>query len=146
MKKLLLGVFLLISALSFAARVVKDTEVDKEYNVELKDDIVYEKGEKKLYTGIVEKYNENGTLRERREYKNGKTDGLSKFFNTNGQLLGETTYKNGKRNGIEKVYYENGKLEYEIKYKDGQPDGNMKFYDEDGNLVADAPYVEVTTR
>jgi len=46
MKKLLLGVFLLISALSFAARVVKDTEVDKEYNVELKDDIVYEKGEK----------------------------------------------------------------------------------------------------
>ena len=46
MKKILLGVFLLISALSVAARVVKDTEVDKEYNVELKDDIVYEKGEK----------------------------------------------------------------------------------------------------
>ncbi|WP_425365174.1 hypothetical protein [Fusobacterium nucleatum] len=33
-----------------------------------------------------------------------------------------------------------------MKYKDGKPHGNMKFYDENGNLVADAPYVEVTTR
>ncbi|WP_338946227.1 toxin-antitoxin system YwqK family antitoxin [Fusobacterium canifelinum] len=147
MKKILLILFLMISVLSFATgRVIRDTEVDKEYDIELKDNIIYEKDGKKVYTGIVEKYSEDGILQERREYKNGKADGISKFFYPDGKLSSETTYKNGKRNGLEKAYQENGKLEYEIKYKDGQPDGNMKFYDENGNLVADAPYVEVTTK
>ena len=57
MKKVLLGLFLLASVLSFAAgRVLKDRET------EVREGIVYMKGENKPYTGTLEEYNEKGIL------------------------------------------------------------------------------------
>ena len=48
MKKLLTGLFLMISVLSFSERVVKSTEIV------IEQDIVYVGQEEKPYTGIVE--------------------------------------------------------------------------------------------
>ena len=98
MKKLLLGLFLLASALSFAAgRVLRDKEA------EFKDGVVYVKGENKAYTGTLEGYNERGVLEARKEFKNGKMDGSSKIFYPNGKVLSEATFKDGNQVGVQKI-------------------------------------------
>ena len=51
MKKLLLALFVMCSALSFSAKVIKAT------NAEVKGDVVYEAGQNAPYTGIIETYN-----------------------------------------------------------------------------------------
>ena len=176
MKKILLGLFLVVSALSFSAgKVLRDEDVV------FKEGLVYVKSENNAYTGTLEGYNERGVLETRKEFKNGKVlseatfkdgnqvgvqkdyyedgkikaelpykndviEGIMKEYYPNGKLKSNISMKNGKRDGLEKIYYENGKLKYELNYKNGTPYGNMKLYDENGNFVADAPYVEVTTK
>ena len=56
MKKLLLALFVMCSALSFSAKVIKAT------NAEVKGNVVYEAGQNAPYTGIIETYNEKGVL------------------------------------------------------------------------------------
>ena len=65
MKKLLLGLFLISSALTFSARVVKSTETV------LKDNLIYVGEETTPYTGVIETYNEQGILVVKDEFKNG---------------------------------------------------------------------------
>ena len=87
MKKLLTGLFLMISVLSFSERVVKLTEIV------IKQDIVYVGQEESPYTGIVETYD-----------KNGKLDGLAKKYYPNGKIEYEETYKNNILDGTAKMY------------------------------------------
>ena len=159
MKKLLLGLFLVSSALAFSARVVKSTETV------LKDNIVYVGEETTPYTGVIETYNEQGILLEKTEFKNGLRDGSSKKYFINGgkvsleaifsngiqvgvqkryyesgELLSERSYKNGKMDGIGKSYYQNGQVEMEEPYKNGERDGVIKVYDENGKLVRQATF------
>ena len=61
MKKILLALFVMCSALSFSAKVIKSTEM------EVKGDIVYEIGQKLPYTGVLENYSENGIVTARAE-------------------------------------------------------------------------------
>ena len=57
MKKLLLALFVMCSALSFSAKVIKATNAEVREN-----NIVYEAGQNAPYTGIIETYNEKGVL------------------------------------------------------------------------------------
>ncbi|WP_338941153.1 toxin-antitoxin system YwqK family antitoxin [Fusobacterium nucleatum] len=159
MKKLLLGLFLISSALTFSARVVKSTETV------LKDNLIYVGEETTPYTGVIETYNEQGILLEKTEFKNGLRDGSSKKYFINGgkvsleaifsngiqvgvqkryyesgELLSELSYKNGKMDGIGKSYYQNGQVEMEEPYKNGERDGVIKVYDENGKLVRQATF------
>ena len=59
MKKILLALFLVSSALAFSARVVKSKEIVT------KENIVYVGEEKVPYTGVVETYSTRGVLEER---------------------------------------------------------------------------------
>ena len=119
MKKLLPGLFLVVSVLLFSAE--RKTSVEQTFKDE-NSGKVYVQGEKNPYTGIVEA-----------KYSNGKVKILA-------------SYKNGTLDGKVLQYYENGKLKYELNYKNGTPYGNMKLYDETGNLVGEGPYFEVTTK
>jgi len=56
LKKILLALFLVSSALAFSARVVKSKEIVT------KENIVYVGEEKVPYTGVVESYGDNGVL------------------------------------------------------------------------------------
>ena len=46
--------------------------------------------------GVVEKYFDNGQLKLRANYKDGKLNGLVETWYSNGQLELRATYKNGK--------------------------------------------------
>ena len=65
MKKILLALFLVSSALAFSARVVKSKEIVT------KENIVYVGEEKVPYTGVVETYSARGVLEEKTEFKVG---------------------------------------------------------------------------
>ena len=162
----MLGVFLLVSVLSFSAeRVVKleNAYVDDK-------GIVYVIGEKVPFTGIVENYKvppisegdsvlegkipfkngvmegysklyyPSGKLASVATFKNGKVEGVQKDYYENGKLKIELPHKNGIINGIVKEYYPNGKLKIESNQKNGLPDGVSKFYDENGKVIDQATF------
>ena len=142
MKKILLGVFLLVSVLSFSAeRVVKleNAYVDDK-------GIVYVIGEKAPFTGIVENYkvppiSEGDTVLEGKiPFKNGVMEGYSKLYYPSGKLASVATFKNGKVEGIQKDYYENGKIKREISHKNGVVDGLAKVYYPTGKLMLEENY------
>ena len=115
MKKILLALFVMCSALSFSAKVINSS------NIEVKGNVIYEVGQKAPYTGVLENYNEKGIVDARAEFKNGVMDGYSKLYYPSGKLSSEATFKNGVQVGIQKDYYEDGKLKMELNYKNGKP-------------------------
>ena len=134
MKKLLLALFVMCSALSFSAKVIKATDID------VKGNIVYEAGQNTPYTGFIDTFDEKGVLGARTEFKNGIQDGSSKIYFPSGKLSSEATFQNGKQVGVQKDYYENGKVKIETTYKNGQKTGPAKIYDENGKLVEQATF------
>ena len=68
----------------------------------------------KIEDGPFTTYHENGQLKERGTYKNGKLDGLYVFYHENGQLWMRGSYKKGKLDGLVFVYQENGQLRKEV--------------------------------
>ena len=56
MKKILLALFVMCSALSFSAKVINSS------NIEVKGNVIYEAGQKAPYTGVLENYNEKGIV------------------------------------------------------------------------------------
>ena len=81
MKKLLLALFVMCSALSFSAKVIKANNAEVREN-----NIVYESGQNTPYTGTIETYNEKGVLEAKAEFKNGIQDGSSKLYFPNGKV------------------------------------------------------------
>ena len=115
MKKLLLALFVMCSALSFSAKVIKANNAEVREN-----NIVYEAGQNAPYTGFIETYNEKNVLLARSEFKNGIQDGSSKIYFPNGKLYSEASFKNGKQVGVQKDYYENGKVVQQATFKNGK--------------------------
>ena len=114
MKKLLIGLFLVSSALAFSQRVVKGSQAYDEKGV------VYIQGEKTPYTGVLQNINEKGVLESEAEYKDGKMTGFSKLYYPSGKLASETTFKADIQEGIQKDYHENGKLIQQVTFKNGE--------------------------
>ena len=76
-----------------------------------RDGLIYHQDTNELVTGIVEEIRDNGQLRIRNNFKDGKRDGLWEWFHRNDQLWVRGNYK------------------------DGEQDGLWEFFDEDGNLT-----------
>jgi hypothetical protein len=71
------------------------------------------------FTGLSVKYHDNGKLKNRTDYKDGKKDGLSEWFWENGTLGQRGNLKGGKKNGLLEVFSQNGKLIRSVNYKNG---------------------------
>ena len=105
MKKIILGVFLLMSVLSFAAG--RKVPIEK-MMVDDTTGITYVQGEKTPFTGTVEVKYDDGEVLALMEVKNGLMEGTYKLLYPSGKTAIIATYKNGKTDGIQKEYYENG--------------------------------------
>jgi antitoxin component YwqK of YwqJK toxin-antitoxin module len=93
----------------------------------------------KPVTGTEKYFNENGTIRAERTYKDGKRDGVSKIYN-NGALIIEMPFKNGKKEGVLKLYDKNGKLGSERSYKNDLADGLSRSYSKNGEVYFEVLY------
>ena len=156
MKKIILGVFLLMSALSFAAG--RKVPIEK-MMVDDTTGIAYVQGEKTPFTGLIEVKFPNGKTQALMAYKNGVMYGKGITYYPSGKVWSKGNYKNGIEDGINIIYYENGNIEYEknvsnngrtvyekhyypsgkldfeATYQDGQLDGVVKKYGENGQVV-----------
>ena len=72
--------------------------------------IKYEVFSKVPFTGSFVRYYENGQLRVKGNYKEGKEHGLRESYFKNGQLRIKGNYKDGKRDGLQEFYHENGEV------------------------------------
>ena len=124
----------LLSQIGFLKRKVKSSET---YSNE--EGIVYVKGEKKPYTGIIENYDLNGVLKIRNRYKKGKLDDFTEYYE-NGKLQKDVMYKNGMKEGLCKEYYEDGKLQKQGRYKNDVEEGVFKEYFNNGELQKEVIY------
>ena len=99
MKKIILGVFLLMSVLSFAAG--RKVPIEK-MMVDDTTGIAYVQGEKTPFTGTVEVKYDDGKVLALMEVKNGLMEGTYKLLYPSGKTAIIATYKNGKTDGIQK--------------------------------------------
>ena len=88
---------------------------------------------------VYDYYNESGQWIEERIYSPSEDSsyGKRKYFDyyENGQLKEKTNYKDGKQEGEHLYYYENGQLESKWNYNDGKKEGEYLYYDDDGQLA-----------
>lgn len=102
-----LVIMLTLIAISYSSKEIKTLEQNQ---VEIKEFIVYEKEEKKPFTGkVISKY-QTEQLKNEISYKNGQRDGCSKYYYSNGQIKSEKIFKKGKIKSW-RDYKENGILE-----------------------------------
>lgn len=88
-------------------------------------------------------YHENGNIKSKRIYVNGKKNGLSLAYWKNGQLRWKGHYKNDKLSGEWYGYYENGNLMRITNIVDGKREGKAKIMcnDEDYDCYSTGNYV-----
>ena len=60
-----------------------------------KNGITYDQTTNEPITGIVESFHDNGQLERRRNYVDGKEEGLFEMFDEDGNLTETRTYRNG---------------------------------------------------
>lgn len=87
-----------------------------------------------------EKYFEDGKLKEKTSYINGKADGIKLIYSPEGKIISESPYSEGKLNGIQKNYYFTGELESTVPYKMGILDGESITYYKNGNVYEKGNY------
>ena len=92
MKKLLILTCLLI--LSSCAKEIPSEQLVKRQGV------FYEINTTTPFTGRTVSYHQNGQLRSKANYKNGKYDDLREIYFENGVLQAKANYKNGKKDGL----------------------------------------------
>ena len=82
-----------------------------------------------------EKFYENGQLKSRLNFKNGKPNGFGETYYENGQLELRVNIKDGEQHGLWEQYYENGQLKEKGDYKDGKEDGLWEGFHDNGQLM-----------
>lgn len=107
---------------------------------EVKNEVLYIAGENEPFTGIVQKFYEDGNLEIESEFKEGILDGVSKSYYKNTKLEMEGSYTEGRKNGVFKEYYENGKIKSEINYSYDLKEGLAKTYYSNGNVEAEGNF------
>ena len=86
-------------------------------------------------------YYSNGNVRIKGQRNSkGQQEGIWEWFFENGNIRRRTPYKDGKIDGIvegfyEKGFYENGNIHCRAPYKEGKEDGIEEEFDEQGNIT-----------
>jgi hypothetical protein len=94
---------------------------------------------KRIPHGPSETWYENGVLATRREYRDGRLNGIAKVYFRNRELH-QYSFRNNAPHGPSVAYHPNGKKKWECRYKDGVLDGEFAHYDEDGKLIVRGLY------
>ena len=75
-----------------------------------KDNLWYVKYARVPFTGVVEKFHNDGLLASKHNYKDGEPHGLWEMYWSNGHLQQKGNYKDGKKHGLCEYYWSNGQL------------------------------------
>jgi hypothetical protein len=90
--------------------------------------------------GLLQKWYDNGNLREQLSFTNGCADGLCREWYYNGQLRYEGTYICGKQHGVVKKWHPNGVLCCEWMFDNGIENGLFRRWSDTGHLEGETYY------
>ena len=93
----------------------------------------------RTFSGAVA-YHDNGQLKEKSYYKNGKEEGTWVSYWSNGQLWWKGDYVNGEREGTWVSYWDDGQLLYKGNYRKGEREGAWVSYWCNGQLSEKGKY------
>ena len=85
--------------------------------------------------GVIRVWNEDGILKSKSEYSNGKAHGIWKQYHVNGKISYSTTYQYGEKNGSEKWFYKNGALKSEQEFNNGMAISKIARFTDNGQLI-----------
>ena len=126
-------------------KTVAETQIKLEginvIELEELEDIIYLKGSDVPYTGKAFKLYRNG-MKNQKNYKDGKAEGLSVTWHKNGQRSAEGNFKNGKQDGLWVLWHENGKKRMKTNWKDGKEEGLQVGWYENGQKDREFNYKE----
>ena len=94
------------------------------------------------YSGWTEERYENGTLKNRIPYWEGKKQGIAKEWHASGQLKSERPYHLGRKHGLHKGWYTNGLPHFVYRFEEGKGEGNHLEWFEDGQVYRNFNYVQ----
>ncbi len=112
----------------------KKNIVAKDNELLLKKDLFVDKSGN-LFTGIYQKFYENGFLMSQCDIEKGKKHGLWIINDKEGNAEFESEYKNGLKDGLSQTFYKNGGLKLSGKFKKGHANGDFEEYNETGELI-----------
>jgi hypothetical protein len=97
--------------------------------------VTYQVNSDKPFTGSSVRLQDDGEVRMRTQWKDGKNDGLTETFYGNGQLRTRVNLKDGKEEGFRELFSPNGVLIERANYKDGKQDGPTERLGRDGEVI-----------
>lgn len=98
--------------------------------------------DKGALTGEQLVYYPNSNIAEKRNYVNGKLEGIALWFSSKNVVLKEMVYDNDELHGPAKFYNPKGELVSEGQYKRDKKDGVWKYY-ESGQLVNEKDFTYI---
>ena len=118
---------------------LKNLEIEQSRLVEKKQKAV----KRVLKNGPIIIYHDNGRVKEKGQYEQGKKNGKWRIYNSKGTLVLIITYEMGEVLNEEKpdiilesaTYHDNGRIKEQGLTRNGQRHGEWKKYDQKGDLV-----------
>ena len=104
----------LLSVHSYSQEIIPEVETVA------RNSLMYHQDTNELVTGTVEYFHDNGQLRERGNWINGKRNGLYESFHENGQLKERRNYVYGEQDGLFEVFDRNGNLRGSDMWRNGE--------------------------
>lgn len=89
----------------------------------------------------LEYYKENGNLKEKTTYQNGKKSGPYRKSTKDGGTIQIGEYLDYKKNGEWKTYHNNGKIKSQGSYENGSQSGEWRYFFNNGQLQAIGKYL-----
>ena len=108
-------------------------------NVIEREGIYYVEGESDPFSGEAVTYYDNGQLKSRVGFLNGKEHGKAILWYKNGQKESEMAFHNGKPHGKIVSWYGTGQKHTEGEYKYGEPIGINTYWYENGQKMQEIP-------
>ena len=90
--------------------------------------------------GMTYWYKDDGTIKSKVNFTDGKENGLYTSYHTNGKEKIVVNYVDAQKDGVQKIYYDNGQLGSQVNYVMGRREGVMTDWDAEGYKSAEVFY------
>jgi len=95
----------------------------------------------KLENGKWTEWHENGEIKSKGKYLNGKRNGKWTEWHDNGEIKSEGEYLNGEKNGKWTQWHDNGQKHTEGEYVNGEKSGNLTSWYSNGQKREEGEYI-----
>ena len=97
--------------------------------------IVYVVNEEKPYSGVITGKYDNGQVKIKEIFKEGRYNGEQFTYYDNGQVESKATFENGVAVGTFYAYHKNGEVSYTGNFLNGKRNGEWNRYTDDKKMI-----------